>query len=405
MGTNHLNPFIKTDQDFFNQEIARENTHCVKFDLRLQQFGCANVSPLWVADMDFACPPVVSAALMQRAAHPIYGYSLYPESLFTALTQWMLHRHNWSIQRESILMCPGVVPCLSAAILAFSNVGEGIIVQPPVYFPFFTAVTHTQRKLIENPLTIRDGRYQIDFDHLEKCAIQGGKILLLSSPHNPVGRVWQLNELLEILRIARQYNLMIFSDEIHADLVYTPHQHIPLATLAKPADRIITAVAPSKTFNVAGLGLSSLIIDKKSDRMVIQKIFDDLHLSARNPFSIAAFEAAYASGGEWKDALMIYLKETQDLVIEFIQKNLPGISAQPSEGTYLIWLDCRNLKLSDNELAHFFCHEAGIGFNSGISFGTGGSGYMRMNLASPRKVILEALQKIQQAIQKLNIKS
>jgi cystathionine beta-lyase len=382
----------------FDAIIDREHSDCVKYAGRLQQFGHDDLLPLWVADMDFACPPAVTQALQQRAAHPIYGYSVFPESIFSALIDWLRDRHQWQVNRQSILMCPGVVPCLSAAVLAFTQPGDGVIVQPPVYFPFFSAVTQHQRHLIENPLQLKDGHYQMDFEHIEQCAKQGAKLLLLCSPHNPVGRVWQQSELLEILRIARQYNLIIVADEIHADLVYAPHRHLALARLAELDDRIITAVAPSKTFNIPGLGLSSLIIDKPTDRQAIQQIFDDLHLSARNPFSITAFEAAYRFGGDWKDALMLYLQDTQNAVIDFTKQHLPGITALRSEGTYLMWLDCRALNLDDQQLTDFFWHQAKVGLNAGISFGTGGSGFMRLNIAAPRQVVMEGLERIRRHI-------
>ncbi len=386
----------------FDQIINREHSYCVKYAGRVAHFGSDDLLPLWVADMDFACPPAVSEALIQRAEHPIYGYSIFPESIFSALSEWLLVRHHWQVSRDSILMCPGVVPCLSAAVLAFTQPGDGVIVQPPVYFPFFSAVTHNHRRLIENPLQLKDGRYQMDFRQLEQCAAQGAKLLLLCSPHNPVGRVWLKHELLEILRIAREFNLMIVADEIHADIVYTPHQHIPLTTLAQQDDRLITAVAPSKTFNIPGLGLSSLIIEKPADRQAIQKIFDAIHLSARNPFSIKAFEAAYRFGGAWKDALMMYLQDTRETVIAYIQHHIPGICALQAEGTYLIWLDCRELAMNDQQLADFFWHQAKVGLNAGTSFGKSGSGFMRLNIAAPRSVVLNALIQIEQAAAKFN---
>ena len=382
----------------FDTVIAREHSDCVKYAHRQLQFGQADLLPLWVADMDFTCPPAVTSALIQRATHPIYGYSIFPEGVYSALSDWLLARHDWTVERDAILMCPGVLPSLCAAILAFSQPGDGIIIQPPVYFPFFSTVTDNQRRVIENPLQLKDGRYQIDFDHLEQCAAQGAKLLILCSPHNPVGRVWQKNELLEILRIARKFNLMIVSDDIHADLVYAPHQHLPLATLAQTEDRLITAVAPSKTFNVAGLGLSSLIFNRPTDRKPIENIFTQMHFSARNPFSLSAFAAAYQHGGDWKDALMRYLQNTRDVVIEYAQQQLPGIQVLAAEATFLLWLDCRALCLNDQQLADLFWRQAKVGVNAGISFGTGGSGFMRLNIAAPKSVVMLALAQIEQAL-------
>jgi cystathionine beta-lyase len=239
----------------FDHEIQRNGTSSVKHDGRAAYFGTGDVLPLWVADMDFAAPEAVTRALAARAAHPVYGYSFYPDSLFEALIAWLKKRHGWEVPREWIVMALGVVPSLFATVMAFTQPGDGVIVQPPVYFPFFSAVTTNGRRLIRNPLRLEpgrlgQGRYSMDFDHLERCAAEGARLLLLCSPHNPVGRVWSRAELSELLRIARRYEMTILSDEIHADLVYPGQQHIALATLAGDSDKLITAVAPSKTFNI-----------------------------------------------------------------------------------------------------------------------------------------------------------
>ncbi|MES2364904.1 MAG: PatB family C-S lyase [Pseudomonadota bacterium] len=381
----------------FDQTISREGTDSVKYDGRIAYFGTADVTPLWVADMDFAAPLAVTAALAARAAHPIYGYTRYPDSLYDALIGWMQQRHGWTIKREWIVMCPGVVPSLHAAVMAFARPGEAVIVQPPVYFPFFSAVTSSARQLVENPLQLIDGRYRIDFDHLEQCAANGAKLLLLCSPHNPVGRVWQPDELAQILRIAREYELVVLSDEIHADLIYPDQHHTVMATLADELDRLITAVAPSKTFNIPGLGLSCLIIPNPEVRAAIGTVFTSQHVNASNPFSIVAFETAYREGGAWLEALMTYLQDTRDFVLGYVREHLSGIRAIFPEGTYLLWLDCRDMQLSDIALRDFFIHQARLGMNPGTVFGTGGSGFMRLNLASPRHVILAALRRVSQA--------
>jgi len=377
----------------FDQIIDRTTSSSLKYDFRKVYFGTEDVIPLWVADMDFATPEAVTHALQQRASHPIYGYTLYPESLFTVMQDWFKNRHNWSIERNSILMCPGVVPSMHAAIEALSKPDDIVIVQPPIYQPFFSAVTETGRKLVENPLKLEQGEYYVDFEHLEQCAASGAKLLLLCSPHNPVGRVWQRDELEGILDIARRYQMTIISDEIHADLIYPTYKHIPLATLTDDVS-IVTAVSPSKTFNIAGLGLSCLIVNDRQHRKLIQKVFDSGHISASNPFSITAFEAAYRGGEMWLDELMVYLDETRKKVIELIELNLPEITIVDSQGTYLLWLDCRAMGLTDEELKQFFIYKAKVGLNSGISYGKAGSGFMRMNIAAPRKTVLEACQRI-----------
>lgn len=381
----------------FDQIIDRAGSASLKYDARKAYFGTEDVVPLWVADMDFATAPVVSNALKQRAAHPLYGYTLFPDSLFTAMQDWFQQRHDWVIDRKSILMCPGVVPSMHAAIEALSKPGDKIIVQPPIYPPFFSAVTETGRTLVENPLKLAAGRYQIDFDHLEQCAASGAKLLLLCSPHNPVGRVWQRAELEGILEIACRYDITIISDEIHADLIYPDYQHIPLATLAEDVS-IVTAVSPSKTFNIPGLGLSSLVTTNRTHWQAIKKVLDGWHVSASNPFSVTAFEAAYQGGASWLDELMVYLDETRRQVSSFVEDELPEMQLIESEGTYLLWLDCRKLGLTDDELKAFFITDAKVGMNPGISFGDVGAGFMRMNIAAPRAVIMAACQSIKFAL-------
>ncbi len=381
----------------FDREISREGSHSVKYDGRAAYFGTADVQPLWVADMDFAAPDAVTRALQQRAAHPIYGYTLYPDSLYEALVSWLESRHGWKVQREWIMLCPGVVPSLHAAALAFAGPGEKVVIQSPVYFPFFSCVTNTGRTLVTNPLRVENGRYRMDLAHLEQCAEEGARLLLLCSPHNPVGRVWSRAELQDLLRIACRHELAILSDEIHADLIYPGSKHTPLAVLAQESDAVVTAVAPSKTFNIPGLGLSALIVPNPAHRTALHRVFDTLHVHASNPFSIAAFEAAYREGSPWLDALLDYLAETRTAVRAFLQERLPAINLVEPEGTYLIWLDCRGLGMNDKELRHFFVHQSKVGMNPGTVFGTDGSGFMRMNIGAPRRLILQALERTAQA--------
>ena len=378
----------------FDKIIVRNDTASVKQDGRAGYFGTADILPLWVADMDFAAPEAVTEALTRRAEHPVYGYTFYPESMYGALIDWLKKRHGWTVERDWIVMAPGVVTSLFASVMAFAEPGDGVIVQPPVYAPFFSAVTTNQRRLIENPLMLVDGVYYIDFEHLERCAADGAKMLIFCSPHNPVGRVWSKAELQQLLEITRRYDMTILSDEIHGDLIYPDEKHITLAMLANERDKIITTIAPSKTFNIPGLGLSALIVPNPAQRVKLKKVFDSLHLSNTNPFSIAAFEAAYRGGEAWLDALLIYLSDNRDFVSDYLKKNIPAIRLIQPQGTYLLWLDCRDLKMTDLQLEAFFVKEAKVGLNPGKSFGKGGNGFMRLNIASPRSVIAEALNRI-----------
>jgi len=389
----------------FDRIIPREGTAALKWDGRKSVFGTDDVLPLWVADMDFAAPEAVTQALTARAAHPVYGYSLFSDDVYESLIDWLRARHDWEVERDWIMMAPGVVPSLHAAVLAFAEAGESVIVQPPVYFPFFSAVTATGRRLIENPLLFEDGRYRIDFDHLEQCAADA-RLLILCSPHNPVGRVWSEEEQREILRIAQKHKLVVLSDEIHHDLIYPGQRHIPLATLADDPSDIITAVAPSKTFNIPGLGLSTLVVSNPEYREKLRLAFDYLHVGGANPFSIVAFAAAYQHGAAWLDALMAYLAESRDEVTATLAREAPTIRVVAAEGTYLLWLDCRAFcrekSLDDLALKRFFVRRARLGMSPGSLFGQGGDGFMRLNLGAPRSVIREAMRRLVEAVAKFD---
>ena len=382
----------------FDRPLSRLGSASLKYDARQQVFGSADVLPLWVADMDFAAPAAVTDALLARAAHPVYGYTLFPPELVNSLIDWFAARHGWSIQPEWVVMAPGVVPSLHAAALAFAEAGQGIIVQPPVYPPFFSAVEKTDRRLLINPLLEDGGRYQMDFAHLEACMQEGARVLFLCSPHNPVGRVWRRDELERVLALAERYQVLIFSDDIHCDLVYRGQQHQMLAALPGAEGRVITAVAPSKSFNIPGMGLSALIIPDASQRRAIEQVFASLSMQQANPFSVTAFTAAYNAGGPWLDALLDYLQDNRDRACAMINRQLAPIRVQVPESTYLLWLDCRAMGLPDAELKHFFIDEAKVGLNPGISFGAAGSGFMRLNIGTQWSLIEQALQQIGDAL-------
>lgn len=386
----------------FDSPIDRTGSSSLKFDARQAYFGRSDVMPMWVADMDFACPDAVSTALTQRAKHPIYGYTLYPESMYQAMIDWCQRRYQWTVKRSQIVMSPGVVPSIHAVIEALTQPGDKVIVQPPVYFPFFTAVTKTGRELVLNPLKLEQGRYQMDLDHLERCAKQGARLLLLCSPHNPVGRVWSEQELRDVLELAERYELTIISDEIHADLIYPGQRHISLASLTDSVN-VLTAIAPSKTFNIPGLGLSTLVVPNKADRQAINAVYDSWHVSAANPFSITAFEAAYCHGDEWLDALMAYLQQSLDWVKGYINSTFDSLSLIAPEGTYLLWLDCREMGLNNEELRQFFINQAKVGMNPGYVFGDSGSGFMRLNMATPRSRVQQAFQNIAAAMPMVSV--
>ena len=388
--------------DSFDQVIKRQGTLSLKYDGLQATFGRTDVQPLWVADMDFAAPDAVVTALKDRAEHPVYGYSLAPESLYQALIDWMRFKHHWEIQREWIMLTPGVVPSLNLVVTALTRQDDGVIVQPPVYFPFLSVANNTGRRLIENPLvfsqdSLGNPTYEIDFTHFEAQAKQA-KILLLCSPHNPVGRVWNKPELQKLLTIAKQHGLIILADEIHADLVYPDAQHHVLGALDIEQDTVVTAVAPSKTFNIPGLGLSALIVPHESHRKAIQSHLTASGVSVTNPFSLVAFEAAYRHGNDWLNNLISYLNETREMVMAFAKQHLPMITIVPAQGTYLLWLDCRQLGLSDESLKELFLEQAKLALSPGAMFGKGGEGFMRMNIGATQESVLLALDKLKQAL-------
>jgi len=378
----------------FDVVLPRENTNSVKFDFRKQYFGRDDVIPMWVADMDFPVPPFVSDALRMRAEHPIYGYSIIPDSYNEAVMDWLKRRNTWEIKQEWILFSPGVVTGLNVIVQAMTEPGDKIIVQPPVYFPFFTCVEKNGRELLYNQLVEKNGVYTIDFDDLENKMKDGARMLILCNPHNPVSRCWTQAEFEWLGAKCLEHKVLVVSDEIHGDLVFEPHRHIPLATLSEEiAQNTITCIAPSKTFNLAGLFTSSIIIPNDSLRRKFKVAEERVHLSA-NIFGVTAAEAAYRYGEEWLRQLMNYLKSNIMLVKDFLAVKMPEISVSPAEATYMLWLDFRKLGIASAELKKLLIEKAGLGFVEGPTFGPGGEGFQRMNIACPRATIEMALERI-----------
>lgn len=375
----------------FDRVIDRQGTDCEKYDLRSLRFGRADVVPLWVADMDFAAPPTVIEALAERVQHGIWGYTQASGRLNNALVAWAAARHDWTLDPHDILLTPGVVPVLYAAVQQFTQPGDGVVVMPPVYPPLMNAVTENARDLLLCPLVERPDGYEMDWAGLEAIGSRA-RLLLFCSPHNPVGRVWRPEELDRLLTLAERFDWLIVSDEIHADLVYEPHRHTVLASRPGGAQRVITCQAPSKTFNIPGLNLSWTVCGTPEQRRRLQAAFGQLHLSMNHPLSLLAAETAYATGGPWLDALLAYLRETQ----RHILSRLAGTvwRTRPSEGTYLLWLDPRAAGLSEDDWQQRLVHEAGVGLSRGSFFGTAGQGAFRLNYAAPRSLVLPAVDRI-----------
>ncbi|MGE5348208.1 MAG: MalY/PatB family protein [Actinomycetota bacterium] len=383
----------------FDEAPCRENTNCLKWDKREEVFGKTDVIPMWIADMDFTTPTFIIKALRERLDHEILGYSYRPDSYFEAFINWVSELHGWEISREWIEFSPGVVPALNLCTHAYTSPGDEIIIQPPVYPPFFGAVNDHGRKLVFNPLVDTEQGFRIDFEGLRKIITPKTRMLILSNPHNPVGRVWTLEELTELAEICHDRRIVILSDEIHSDLVLPGARHIPLASVSQKAASVtVTCMAPSKTFNLAGLSTSSMIISDPGLMEKYRKTLVGLHLHLGNIFGNVASEAAYTHGREWLEQLMNYIEGNVDLVINFCRERLPVIRPVRPEATYMIWLDCRAMERNSQELNRFFVEEAGVGMNEGSRFGPGGEGFMRMNLACPKATVVRALEQIENAI-------
>jgi len=384
----------------FDEIIDREGTACVKWDLRDKVFGNPDVLPMWVADMDFKTPGFITDAIIQRASHPVYGYSFRTDEYYNSIINWMQTHHDWTIERDWIMFSPGVVPLLFMATLAFTNPGEKVLIQTPVYPPFYDAVLNNDRKLVYNPLILKGNRYEIDFKDLD-LKLAGTKMMIISNPHNPVGRVWTKAELLEISRLCLKHKVLLISDEIHCDLVFNAFKHIPTASLSPEiAANTITCLAASKTFNTAGLSTSHVVITNPELRSTLNKTIQSVHVDSGNLFGTVASEAAYTHGDEWHQQLIDYLEQNVNLVRSFLSEKLPAIKLIEPEATYLLWLDFRELALSQPELVKLLIDKAGLGLNDGTAFGIEGIGFMRINIGCPRSMLLDGLQRLANAFTK-----
>ena len=381
----------------FDELIDRSGTNTVKYDGRKSFFGNSDVLPLWVADMDFRTPDFIMEAIRKRAEHDLFGYTFRPESYSQSIVNWLKRRHNWDIKPEWISFSPGVVAGLTMAIEALSKPGDGVILQPPVYFPFFDSVKGTGREMVENPLRLENGRYYFDLEDLKRKITPNTRLLLLSNPQNPGGMAWSEQELTDLAQICLENKVVIISDEIHSDLIFNGHKFTPLAGISEEiAQNCITCMAPSKTFNTAGLTTSYLIIPNKRHFVAYERVMRLPHLHMGNIFGTVALEAAYTHGDEWLAQLLKYLQDNFAFLERFFQENLPEVKVMRPEATYLIWLDFSAFGLTDEALSQKLI-DGGVGLNRGVQFGKQGSGYMRMNIGCPRSVLQEAFDRIAKA--------
>lgn len=380
----------------FDKVTDRSNTGSIKWDKTGDFLGEPGVLPMWVADMDFEVPECIARSLKIRTEHPIFGYTYRTKSFYKSIVDWCRKRHGWEVKAEWIVFTPGVVPALNMSVLAFTKPGEKVIVQPPVYFPFFNAITDHGRVIVENPLVYENNRYSIDFVQLEKIASEGASMMFLCSPHNPLGLVWSKEELERIIAVCRKYNILLISDEIHNDLILYPHKHIPTQKIAGEIDTV-TLMSPSKTFNIAGLATAYAIIPDASVRLKFKSEMSKLHLELGNLFGSVALEAAYSEGEEWLESLLEYLRSNRDYVVSFLEKELPQVRFVIPQGTYMIWLDFTKTGFSDQEVNDKLLRQARVGLSAGKTFGTGGEGFQRLNFACRRELLVEAMNRIRTA--------
>lgn len=381
---------MTTDFDF-DTLPARRDTGSVKFDALGQQFGATDLIPLWVADMDFAAPPCVLQALSARLEHPVFGYSIPPESLYEAFCGWFARRHGWHIDPARVLWAPGTNPILVAAIEALTRPGDQIVVPAPVYHTFLDIVKTLGRRLITTPIAADGDTYRLDLEHLAQCAASGATMLLFCSPHNPLGRAWTVEELDQVVEIAQKYQLTIVSDEVHADFVYPGHTHTPMALRTPPDVRLITTLSSAKTFNLPGMGLSAAVTSHPDDLARLRAALMARHLNPFNPLTMAAYEAGWRAADAWVDALIDYLDQNRRWLHTRINA-LGKLRTFLPDATFLMWVDCRDLSPDDAHLLEFFVQQAQLAVNPGPPYGPGARGHIRLNFATNRPTLTRALE-------------
>ncbi|QSX06420.1 pyridoxal phosphate-dependent aminotransferase [Sedimentibacter sp. zth1] len=379
----------------FDEIINRTNTASIKWDDVEQLTDGRPAIPFWVADTDFKSPKEVIEALQKRVEHGIFGYTGYTKTIVPTIKKWINNRHEWTVEDEWITYTPGVVSAISYVIDEFTNEGDGILVQTPIYPPFIGVPKENGRKVLENELILVDGKYTIDFEDFEKKAKEA-KVFLLSNPHNPSGRVFTKDELIRLGEICLYNNVIIISDEIHSDIIYSGYKHTPIASLNKKLQNItITCYSASKSFSLAGLSTSVIVIPNKNIRDKFNAYLLKKHISV-NIMGKVAIEAAYKYGDDYLNQLNEYIESNRDFMLKFMSKNTPKIKPLRGEGTYLVWLDCREMNLSDEKLRDFFT-DAGVVLNQGMTFGNAGSGFMRFNIGCPTAILGEGLERIKKA--------
>ena len=381
----------------FDKVIDRNGTSAVKFDDVKEIWGRNDLMPLWVADMDFATAPFVTEAIKKRCEHPVLGYTSKPESYYQAIINWNKVRYGLEVEKEMIHFVPGIVPGLGMALNTFTEKGDKVLIQPPVYGPFHWLNTRGDRTLVTNPLKLVDGMYRMDMEAFRE-QVKGCKVFILCNPHNPGGVVWTEEELKEVAEICYEEGVLVFSDEIHADLTLPPHKHRPFAMVSEKARmNCVTFMSPSKAFNMPGLTASHALIFNPKLRRKFHAYLESCELDLGHVFAFLAIEAAYTHGTEWLDQCLTYIQGNIDYVDEFLKSHTPKIKAIRPQASFLVWLDCREMGLTQDALNDFFVDKAHLALNNGVAFGEEGEGFMRLNVASPRCVLEKAMKQLADA--------
>lgn len=382
----------------FDEIIPRKNTNSIKWDLAEND----DVLPMWVADMDFKTPPEIIKALSEKALQGIFGYSFISEEFYDSIIYWWKISYQYDIKKNWILPAPGTIPAISAIIRAYLQPGENIIIQPPVYNHFFMAIENCDCNAVENKLIYENDDYQIDFEDLEiKAKNPKAKMLLLCNPQNPVGKVWTREELEKIVSICSQNNVILVSDEIHADLVFENYCHIPLASVVQSSDIIsFTCGSPCKTFNISGLSVAYIISKNQKDLKPIEKLLQQQETTTINPFAVEALITAYTQGKDWMEELKNYIFSNYQFLKDFCKKNMPEIKVISLQATYLVWLDCRFLGMKSDDFSKLLLEEEKLWLNSGTMYGDSGEGFLRMNIACPKDLLIEGLKKLENGYNK-----
>ncbi|MHB9056269.1 MAG: MalY/PatB family protein [Paludibacteraceae bacterium] len=386
----------------FDEIIDRHNTGAIKIEKCKALFGTEDVIPLWVADMDFRTPDFITNSIEKRLEHPILGYTTPCEDYFKSVLNWIEYLHDWKVEREWLGFLPGIVPGLAFAVNAFTLPNDEIIVQPPVYPPFMNVPTNNGRKVVYNPLKKINDRFEMDLEDFERKITGRTRLFILCNPHNPGGRAWDKETLIKIAEICWKHGILVVSDEIHSDMALPGNHHTPFATVSELAEQnSITYMAPSKTFNMAGLISSSYIIPNKVIRKKFSEFLENSELSNGNIFAYIAAKAAYKNGAEWLNQLIDYIQGNVKYVVDFLSENVPQIKPMIPQASFLIWLDCGGFDMNTNEIQNFMIKKAKLGLNKGTTFGPGGERHLRLNIGCPRSVLVEAMENLKRATDEL----